>query len=245
MGYVPATTSTMHLLTDSRATKAAILKELSWLVSGAKKGDLLIFHYSGHGSQLPDTSGDEIDKLDEVLCPHDYYTAGFIKDDDLRAAFAKVPAGVNLEVILDCCHSGTGTREMLSFECAPDEIKVTVRYAEPPIDFGFFIESNPTARKKGFLRSLPGEKELKIVAGMNHVLWGGCKDNQTSGEGVIDGKVRGFLTYCFCKCLRSKSGNVSRVNLDRMIASCLKGLGASQVPQLECTKEASAEKVFT
>ncbi|MDD2834931.1 MAG: hypothetical protein PHY05_02160 [Methanothrix sp.] len=49
----------------------------------------------------------------------------------------------------------------------------------------------------------------------------------------------------FCKSLRSKNGNVTRLELDKMVTSCLKGVGASQTPQLEGTRATMLEKVFT
>jgi hypothetical protein len=245
LGIVPATPANMKIVTDCRATKGAILEGLSWLVGGAKKGDLLVFYYSGHGSQMVDTSGDEIDKRDETICPHDFAKAGMIKDDDLRAIISKLPAGVSLEVLLDSCHSGTGTREMAALECAPEVGKMAIRYVEPPIDDGFFIEANPALPVRGLLKASRGEKEIVLVPGLNHVLWGGCRDNQTSGEGSVGGVTRGFFTYCFCKSLRSAGAGVTRANLDKMVASCLKGVGAAQIHQLEGTREAMGKKVFT
>ena len=56
LGIVRATPGTMHILTDARATRANILNELRWLIQGAKRGDVLVFHYSGHGSQVVDLS---------------------------------------------------------------------------------------------------------------------------------------------------------------------------------------------
>ncbi|MCX6677534.1 MAG: caspase family protein [Methanothrix sp.] len=251
LGIVPANPAVMHIVTDGRATRATILSELGWLVKGAKKGDLLVFYYSGHGSQLPDLTGEELDKKDETICPHDFATAGMIKDDDLRAIFAGIAAGVNLEVLLDSCHSGTGTRDLAALcgEGIPEEERVTIRYVEPPIDFGFFLD-DPMLSSRRLLKSSPeimsaGLARDAVIAPLNHVLWAGCKDNQTSGEATVGGVVRGFFTYCFCKCLRSKNGNVTRLELDKMVTSCLKGVGASQKAQLEGTKATMLEKVFT
>ena len=58
-------------LTDYAATKTAMEKAIAKLVSGAEKGDVLLLHYSGHGSNVPDDDGDEADKRDEILCPTD------------------------------------------------------------------------------------------------------------------------------------------------------------------------------
>src|SRR5208337_4890722 len=88
---------------------------LKSLLGGAQAGDNLVFHYSGHGSQVRDAEGDELDDgKDEVICPADFnWTDGFIKDDDLAALIGGLKKGVRLEVILDSCHSGTGTREII------------------------------------------------------------------------------------------------------------------------------------
>ena len=59
------------VLTDQAATTKAMQDAISKLVSGAKKGDVLLLHYSGHGANVPDKNGDEADHRDEILCPTD------------------------------------------------------------------------------------------------------------------------------------------------------------------------------
>src|SRR5712692_4457306 len=63
----------IRLLTDAQATTAEIGKGLDWLVAGVQPGDRILFHYSGHGAQMPtrNPSG-EVDGLDEVICPVDF-----------------------------------------------------------------------------------------------------------------------------------------------------------------------------
>jgi hypothetical protein len=245
LGIVPAAPRAMRILTDARATRAAILDGLKWLVKGAKKGDTLVFHYSGHGSQVADLSGDEIDRKDETICPHDYANAGMIKDDDFRAIFKGLAAGVNLEVILDSCHSGSGTRELGAIAAAPDEEQVTYRYIDPPLDYGFFLDSDPAIPLFGIMKPEPGNRELVIVKGLNHVLWAGCRDYQTSAEAPIRGVWRGVFTYNFCKALRRAGVGVTRKKLDTLVCADVSRMGYSQVPQLEGTKKSLAEKVFT
>ena len=88
----------------------------SWLIEPTRPGDVVYFHYSGHGSEMPDDDGDEIDGLDECLIPTDYVSrhdaSRNIRDDklaDLLDALAKrEPASVTLT--FDCCYSGTATR---------------------------------------------------------------------------------------------------------------------------------------
>ena len=89
-----------------------------------------MFHYSGHGSQVIDVSGDEPDGKDETICPHDFATEGMILDDDLRKVFSSLPAGVHLDVILDSCHSGSGSREFSALATTPEDQSVSYRYVE-------------------------------------------------------------------------------------------------------------------
>jgi len=46
-------------LTDYAATTKAMRNAVATLVKGAKKGDVLLFHYSGHGANVPDKNGDD------------------------------------------------------------------------------------------------------------------------------------------------------------------------------------------
>jgi hypothetical protein len=110
--------SNIHKLTDDRVTKENIKKEWQWLLEGSKSGDYLVFHFSGHGSYVPDDEDDddESDGYDEITCLYDmdfYNDRTFFRDDEWNQTIEQVPSGVKLTVIMDTCHSGTGTR-MLS-----------------------------------------------------------------------------------------------------------------------------------
>ncbi|MBF8276787.1 MAG: peptidase caspase catalytic subunit p20 [Candidatus Brocadiaceae bacterium] len=238
-------TSGIRICTDSRATKKGILDGLAWLTSGAKAGDSLVFHYSGHGSQVVDFNNEEPDGRDEILCPHDlnFATKVYILDDDIRAIFSRLPSGVNLDVILDSCHSGTATRGSI----APEGLSVSVRYIAPPLDHAFHIDynhNNPKFTKKGILKPKPGTKELVVVSGLNHVLWAGCRDYQTSEETSIGGSVRGIFTYNFCQILRRTGGRIVRKTLDSLVTAAIRNSGHVQVPQLEASSAEVLQNVF-
>lgn len=247
LGVVPATPGTMQILTDARATRAAIMNGLRWLIAGAARGDVLIFHYSGHGSQVVDVSGDEPDGRDETICPHDFATAGMILDDDFRTLFAALPAGVNLDIILDSCHSGTATRGLAGVDTLPEEQLSTARYVEPPIDWGFYIDANPSLPARGILRrrEIVGAKDAVALPVLSHVLWAGCRDNQTSAETAIGGAIRGVFTYNFCKVLRGAGPTITRRRLDAQVSVNIRAMGQAQVPQLEGTPTSLGERVFT
>jgi len=89
-------------------TLANIRMGLQWLVAGAQPGDVLFWSYSGHGCQQASKSQNEADGKDEVLCPTDYDSAGFLVDDEIfDLIVTPLESGVKLTIILDCCHSGT------------------------------------------------------------------------------------------------------------------------------------------
>ena len=78
-------------------TKDAILAAYKQVVSDSEPGDAIFLHYSGHGSKIADTSGDEEDGYDEVLVPLDFQEVGMIADDDLYNLFVKgLPQGVHV-----------------------------------------------------------------------------------------------------------------------------------------------------
>jgi hypothetical protein len=131
-GYTP---ENVRALCDERATTQGIKDRLAWLKEGAKPGDEVFFQFSGHGSQVRDRGvQDELaDHMDEIICPVDLdWEQKVITDDDLADWIAGFPTGVRITVVLDSCHSGSGTRELRPPMENP-HYKAD-RYIHPPLD---------------------------------------------------------------------------------------------------------------
>jgi hypothetical protein len=205
------------VLIDSLATKNNILAGLNWLISGAVAGDSLVFEFSGHGSKVRDTSGDEPDGYDEILCSVDFFSGKYVKDDDIRAILNNLPAGVTLDVFLDCCYSGSATRSV-------DFTITTPRCIPGP-------------KTKGKIAN----RVVTLVPTLNHVLWSGCADSQTSGEGTVGGVKRGLFSYYMCKAIRA--GGI-RSDLIAKVQASVAAKNPTQTPQLECTQSESLEHPF-
>lgn len=118
-GFAPADVLT---LTDGEATQAAILGALDrWLVDGTKRGDTVLFYFSGHGYFVPDRDGDEkardpADGWDEVLVAVDGRAnrdgyEGMVLDDEIAARLKKLKDR-RVVMLFDTCHSGTMTRSV-------------------------------------------------------------------------------------------------------------------------------------
>jgi metacaspase-1 len=101
------------VLKGPEATREKILTSFARLAKQARAEDQVLFHYSGHGTQIPDVQPfDEPDGLDEALCPWDATANGehLIRDDELGLWLDDLPAR-RITVVLDCCHAGTGTKD--------------------------------------------------------------------------------------------------------------------------------------
>ena len=121
-GYFAVPNEDIRVVVNRRATKAAILHRLRDMISRGQPGDVLVFYYSGHGSQVRDRDGDELtDGLDEIICPYDmdWDRRTYILDDDLDAIFAEMPPDVLLE-------AGAARRRQGSAACAaePEPVRV-------------------------------------------------------------------------------------------------------------------------
>src|SRR5262245_58017570 len=88
--------SDIKVLADAAASKKSMQAAIKSLLKESKKGDVVLLHYSGHGSNVPDDNGDEPDGRDEILCPTDLDWDDPFRDDWLRSAFDGLKEGVNL-----------------------------------------------------------------------------------------------------------------------------------------------------
>ena len=117
------------VLTDQQAKRDAILQSIEkHLVKPAAKGDVLLFYFAGHGSQVRNSLSEEPDRMDESIIPADSrFGARDIRDKELHSLFnAILDQGAQLTVILDNCHSGSGARG-LPTGARPRGIKADVR----------------------------------------------------------------------------------------------------------------------
>ena len=219
-------------LTDSQATKANIMKNLKEMVDGAKQGkySYLVFSLSSHGTQVPDTSGDETDKKDEAFCPHDLATAGniwdpnhVIVDDEFHDLFIQLPDNVLLEVYLDTCHSGTGLKAL---DFLPDR---KPRWMPPPS-----MEAFEDLENRRSLTLIDKTRGDILRLGKNHILWAACLAKQTSSDAHIAGGWHGAFTYYFCKVMNDTKNKLARKDVLDKVRQALKPGRYDQVPQLEC-----------
>ena len=217
---------------DKKATHAAMTKTINGLIKATRKGDSLVISYSGHGTWVPDSSGDEPDGRDEGLCPYDIGSAGPLLDDDIKALFDKRGAGVRIVLISDSCHSGSVTRGR-----------------EDDLDPG-----QPRARFLPLEAWMPAgelprnvDRPPSLVSGLRRsggdLLLAGCQDTEYSWDTRFQGRPNGAFTYYALKTLR-ETQPASYLAWFNAIRGYLPSTRLPQSPQILGTAVAQRFKVF-
>lgn len=231
------TNTDIHVLTNNRAIKDRIFDRLYSLQNWAKPGDLVVFSFSAHGSQMRDRNGDELnDHMDELFCPYDmdWDNGTFILDDEMAQICNGFNAGVQFEVIMDTCHSAT----MLKGVNPGPHPEYQVRYTPPPVDIFLREEGEESCMA-------PTKQIMRSLSANDKILWAACKSNQTSADAYINNRFNGAFTHAFCKTIRLAKGQITRKSLMGQIRAMLTGGGFDQIPQLEGTKALYDKNVFS
>jgi metacaspase-1 len=172
-----------------RPTRYNMFQGFTWLTMNLRKGDSLVFHYSGHGSQKRDRSGEELDGMCETLCPMDFHQAGEILDYEMNKILINpLPQGVKLHAIIDACHSGSALNLPYSATVKQDGYpRWESQYAHPQI-----------AVTKG-------------TAGGFAVQLGAALDHQTAADttAMSGNTSTGAATFSFIKAIESRGLNLS------------------------------------
>ena len=210
---------------DAKATAGNVLKALDNLLLSVKAGDIVYIHYSGHGQQIADWDAKDYpnvkyiskdegeDGFDEAFvlynAPMEYFE-GYQYDEHLiddqmdyyvSTMEQKIGKNGHVVVVLDACHSGSGTRGSeptkkrgSSTVCAPKTYKRT-----------YYVEDN-----KGY-NSGEGVKSVFM----------GCKDEQVNYEINVNGTGYGSLTYAIVEAVTNLKDKSSYKNVFDLVYSKL------------------------
>ena len=237
----------IRTIVDESVTRNNLMNRFDWLLDDVKEGDLLLFHFSGHGSQIQDRDGDELeDDLDEILCLYDMdfrNPDSYLPDDDFNNIIDRLPKGVFLTVCIDSCHSGTATRDLAflasELQIPPTEAKIQPRFIEPPADIAMrsYSKSVNIRRMGSKIKEDKKGTGFESNAEAKHVLLAGCMDDQTSADAYINNDYAGAFTYNLCKAIRDTKGLITYQELIKRVQNSLAFNSFSQIPQLNGNKD--------
>ncbi len=220
------------LLLDEQATKSRILAEIDRLLAGAKRGDVIVFTNSSHGTYVADENGDE-SRYDEAICPYDM-KQHLIVDDELRERFASLPAGVHLTVLTDSCFSGSVTRGDLPD--TPDDRRQ--RFVNPSVIGRREIANVRHVASPRGPEKFPEQK-------MKEMLISGCRDNQYSYDARFGATYHGAMTYFALEVIRAANYRLTYQQLWDALVVRLESEGYDQEPQVEGTRANKQRQLFS
>ena len=227
-------------LINSKATKAAILNLLTQLSEKAKKNDIVVIHFSCHGQQIRDQKTieqgkDEDDGYDEAFLPYDalakYSPTGYkgenhLRDDDLYpkllAIRQKIGAGGSLLILLDACHSGTGTRSE-SFAVTRGE---PVPFPDPENPLDSVINLSAAEAKQGFFETMTDSISNMVVISAS-------SPHQENKQVIINNEELGSLSYSFYKALNEMQAGSTYEFLFEKIRASIQAFIPEQLPMME------------
>jgi hypothetical protein len=236
-------------LIDSQATKAAMEAGFKAIIGGAVSGDVVVITYSGHGTYAPDLNGDEVDGLDEALCPYDIRSHGALLDDEIHDLFIARKPGVRLVLVSDSCHSGTVTR---AAGHDPDAASPTRPRFMP---MGNWLPDDKLPRGASgkplasvHVTSGPSPLAAAVSRKAGDLLLAGCKEgpNNFSYDAVIQGRPNGAYTYYALKALKTLPATATYNDWQAAInPACLPSASYPQSPQLVGSAAARKRKIFS
>jgi hypothetical protein len=227
----------VEVLTDGHATREGILTAMQELVERVGQDDVVVVHYSGHGSQMTDLEGDEPDGFDETIVPYDSgrdpYPNRDIKDDEIYLWLKDLTAKTSsVTLVFDCCHSGTITR---------DDFGGAVRWVEPDLRPASQLPPSPIPlAARGDLdhgRDAAGGGGW-LPLGERYALISGCSRDEKSfeveePEGVRHGAMTFFLAQELSK---ARTGTTYRDIFEAM-GPRVSARFPDQHPQLEGARD--------
>ncbi|KAK6228553.1 hypothetical protein QQP08_005167 [Theobroma cacao] len=252
--------SHVKLLTDAPGslvmpTGANMKAALNEMVNKAEAGDVLFFHYSGHGTRIPSLKPDNHFRQDEAIVPCDF---NLITDVDFRQLVNRLPKGATFTILSDSCHSG-GLIDKEKEQIGPSTIKNTtsVSYRVKTIPFQSVLQHlssltsiNTSDISTHLLEFFGADASLKFrlpqlesdllesLKTDEGILLSGCQADETSADmNAIEGggKAYGAFSNAVHMVLNENPGALSNRKVVLMARKVLEAQGFEQHPCLYCS----------
>ncbi|HWT01785.1 MAG TPA: caspase family protein [Pyrinomonadaceae bacterium] len=216
----------LTLLNEQATHEGIVAAFKKQLIENARKhpNAIVIFQYSGHGSQVLDTNNDEEDGLDETLVPvnsRDPQNKNFdLTDDELGDLFEElIKHTPNVTFILDSCHSGSGMRGF-------GKVRKADRDKRPQ------PAQKPSPRARG---ERDAENVDVLPRSQRYVTISGSRSNELSNEMVVlDGsRSNGAMTFYLIDALKRATPETTYREVMEEVSSKVGEEYPRQHPQVE------------
>jgi Caspase domain len=217
----------LRLLVDEDATREKILTALGDLLAQVRKGDSVVFYFSGHGSEVPDAEGDEPSGMDQTIVPHDSgrgkHPNRDVIDDEIYEWVLKVSAiTTNLTIIADTCYSGTVTRE-------PREKWIEADTRRPEGLGLVRIDADPGPRRRD------AKPSGLLPVSDRYVLLAACREKERAKE--LPDKPYSAFTWFLCQELLGAPAEATYRDVIEKTRDAVGAAVKAQTPQLEGARD--------
>jgi hypothetical protein len=226
------------MLADDQATLSGIVDAFRQLTAQAAAGDVIVVHYSGHGHQITDDNGDELDGYDEVLVPYGapnfdaidlpdgYAGEKHLRDDHLDLLLTELreklgPEG-QLLMTIDACFSGSATR----FSPPLPVRGITTPFGPPSVQRGSsgeLTEQRSTTTRGGNIQALA---PMVVISATDF----NQLDQEVWGPGQ---KAVGPLSLALSRTMPALRPGVSHAAWFEQIRLAMAAIVPNQTPQIE------------
>lgn len=209
---------TVEFMTDDTTptpTGINILAGFRRLLNTARSGDVLVFYYSGHGSYVKDTDGDELNGYDETIVALDPV---LVTDDVIRDLLVnQVPAGVKLYCIFDSCYSGSVSDLRYNWLCRSTALNSAATNARVAYN------------RSNWRNTYTASNNSKYAAAGSVFAMAACYENTVANESYVPGLgVRGAFTRALLEALSLNSYACAHRRLMSDANNIVKRYGFSQ-----------------
>jgi hypothetical protein len=222
----------IETLTNSEATRENIIRLFRRHLGKAGEHDVVLFHYSGHGSrELAASEFSEYfseGKGETLVCYDSRIEGGYdLADKELAVLLGEVAKkNPHIVVIQDCCHSGSGTRDA-GFEETPEEAPKVAR--QTPGRFEGQGADTPRPLES-YLGGFYTNMDSIRIPQSRHVLMAACDRTQKAWETKDH---RGVFSTTLLEVLTKSGPAVSYADLFVRCRSAIFKRVRNQTPQFE------------
>ncbi len=191
------------IISDRDATRQNILNTFEeHLIKQAKPGDVVVFHYSGHGSRVIDAySEDGVDgTIVPIDSPYPSNKGGKVRDITGGTLFLLTSAlkTDNVTIVLDCCFSGGTTRGNLRIRSRSSNSNLQVISTEKEYQQQWLSRLDISPQEYIKLRRQGIAKGVAITS---------AQKNQLAADVSFDGFAAGAFTYAMTQYLWQHRSN--------------------------------------
>jgi hypothetical protein len=221
------------VLTEKDETHDGILAAIDQLVAATKRGDLVVFYYSGHGSRRTDSLSVSKGGMDNTIVPVDAWKGDLdIRDKEMEVRFNQIvyDRRAHLTAIYDSCNSGTMARGITA------SVQRTLDYDDR--DVALEKKKDPKVVVESDIKRHPQDDDAIILAA--------ALPNEFAQEATYpdDHLSHGAFTRALVQVLRSSTQPMSAEEVVAEVSVMLHADSPTPVPYQQPSLEGATQKTL-